>query len=119
MGPESPLPISPEFASPEEYTEALLDFVTSSNLLQTLCGGVHILDFFTRTPDLYSVVLPEEWRTFFRAHDIMDILDLLMRDDLTSISGSSWRNGPTPPADLVSYISTIRRLSLRLSLIHI
>jgi len=113
MGPEWALPISPEHGSSGQYAESLLEFVTSNELLRTLCGGVHILDFYTRTPDLYSAILPEEWRIFFRAHDIMDILDLLMREELADITDDSWRKGPIPPSSLVKYISDIRRFLFR------
>lgn len=116
MGPESALPVSPEFESPEQYVDSLLDFIGSSELLHTLCGGVHVLDFFTRKPDLYSLVIAPEWRCFFRAHDIMDILDLFMRENLQIFNAQnpdSWREGPVPPPGLIEYITQIRRLSLR------
>lgn len=99
--------------------ESLLRFTTESWLLQTLCGGVHILDFYTREPDLYSTILPECWRDWFKKHDIMDILDFLMREDLeqfTPTSGNeeekSWRGGPAPPEDLLQYVRDVRRHSL-------
>lgn len=109
IGPEKPLPYSDDFASTEEYVESLLNFAGSSELLQTLCGGVHILDFFTSTPDLYTRILPQEWRDFFVDHQIMDILDLLMREDLASVTGQTWRDGPAPPDSLVDYIRTVRK----------
>ncbi|KAJ9629472.1 hypothetical protein H2203_001846 [Taxawa tesnikishii (nom. ined.)] len=115
MGPEKPLPISPEWSDSMSYAESLLDFVQSSDLLRTLCGGVHILDFFTRKPDLYSQVLPEEWRTFFQLHDIMDILDLFMRDDLASISQGNherWRGDSMPPESLIEHLQAVRKYSL-------
>lgn len=119
MGPESALPVSPEFANPEEYVESLLNLVTSSDLLKTLCGGVHILDFFTRSPDLYSVILPEEWRDFFRQHEIMHILDLFMREDLDELS-EYWQDGQAPPpSSLTSYLKDVRRHSLRRSFVPI
>lgn len=114
LGPQHSLPIHSEFKDSESYVESLLDFVASSELLRTLCGGVHVLDFFTRDPDLYSLVLPLEWRSFFKAHDVMDILDLLMREDLTVFDSDifNWRDGPLPPADLLRYIRDIRTFSL-------
>jgi hypothetical protein len=48
MGPDQPLPLSAEFDNVDNYVESLLNFSTSSWLLQTLCGGVHVLDFYTR-----------------------------------------------------------------------
>lgn len=127
-----PLPLSPKFNDPEIYVESLLRFVTSSELFQRLCGGVHILDFFTREPDLYATILPQEWREWFHLHDLQDILDLLMREDLAQFQQSfvsseenvcgdqskgfhesaTWRGHPVPPHDLIDYIETIRMHSL-------
>lgn len=45
----------------------------------------------------------------------MDILDLLMREDLSQFdhqqgeSSESWRDGPAPPEDLLNYIKTVRK----------
>ena len=111
MGPEKPLPLPAEFDNVDDYVESLLKFSTSSWLLQTLCGGVHVLDFYTRTPDLYSTILSQSWRDWFKDRDIMDVLDLLMREDLTQFDDgtSTWRNGPAPPGDLVQYIRDVRK----------
>ncbi|KAH7135120.1 methyltransferase domain-containing protein [Dendryphion nanum] len=111
MGPDSPLPLPAEFKNVDEYVESLLDFATSSWLLQTLCGGVHILDFYTRSPDLYSTILPESWRLWFEKRDIMDILDFLMREDLAQFDSvhDNWRGGPIPPHDLLQYIKDVRK----------
>jgi hypothetical protein len=116
MSPKQPLPLPKEFSDVETYITSLLKFSTTSNLLQTLCGGVHILDFFTRKPDLYSQILPETWRTWFKSVDIYDILDLLMREDLNTFScpdsvknETQWRNGPFPPSDLLDYIKEVRK----------
>jgi len=116
MGPDTPLPLSGEFDNVDDYVESLLKFATSSWLLQTLCGGVHILDFYTRAPDLYSTILPETWREWFKGRDIMDILDLLMREDLSqfdvpveSLGNLLWREGPPPPEDLLQYLKEVRK----------
>ncbi|KAF2851886.1 hypothetical protein T440DRAFT_467139 [Plenodomus tracheiphilus IPT5] len=116
MGPETPLPLPAEFNDCDEYVESLLKFTTSSWLLQTLCGGVHILDFYTRTPDLYTTILPQSWRDWFKTTDIMDIIDLLMREDLgqfddpqAQTNTSSWRDGPVPPKELLDYIKEVRK----------
>lgn len=115
MGPETPLPLPVEFDNPNDFVESLLNFTTSSWLLQTLCGGVHILDFYTRSPDLYSTILPQSWRDWFKERDIMDILDLLMREDLGQFerredeSLDGWRDGPIPPEDLLKYIKDVRK----------
>ncbi|KAF2198860.1 hypothetical protein GQ43DRAFT_421534 [Delitschia confertaspora ATCC 74209] len=116
MGPDCPLPLPAEFSDVDEYVESLLKFATSSRLLQTLCGGVHILDFYTRTPDLYSTILPRKWRDWFRERDIMDILDLLMREDLSQFDVQSedaadvtWRGGPPPPEELIQYLKDVRK----------
>jgi hypothetical protein len=111
MGPDTPLPLPPDFSNTDDYVESLLRFSTSSWLLQTLCGGVHILDFYTRSPDLYSAILPLSWRDWFRRRDIMDIMDLLMREDLAQFgeNGKAWRDGPAPPEDLLIYIKEVRK----------
>lgn len=115
MGPDTPLPLPAEFTDPDHYIESLLHFSTSSWLLQTLCGGVHILDFYTRSPDLYSIILPQSWRDWFKYRDIMDVLDLLMREDLGQFAPKegetrvSWRDGPSPPDDLLDYIKDVRK----------
>jgi hypothetical protein len=114
MGPDTPLPLPAEFNNTEDFVESVLQFTTSSWLLQTLCGGVHILDFYTRSPDLYSIILPQLWRDWFKSRDIMDILDLLMREDLAQFddegeSKDSWRNGTPPPDDLLHYIRDVRK----------
>ncbi|GLA83958.1 hypothetical protein AtubIFM56815_008167 [Aspergillus tubingensis] len=125
MIPSQPLPLAEEWTDPDAYVEALLSFANSSAIFRHLCGGVHILDFLTREPDLYTSLVPEHWRTFFDQHDIQDILDLLLRDDIRPLldqsreaaarggeSTAQWRGAPLPPLDLLEYIHQIRRLSL-------
>ncbi|KAL8769431.1 MAG: hypothetical protein Q9209_004659 [Squamulea sp. 1 TL-2023] len=101
----------------------MLCFVTSSELFQHFCGGVHILEFITQEPDLYTVVVPTDWRLFFEYHEMPDILDLLMRQDLTLFESLNipskgicenlrWCSGPTPPLSLLEYIGDIRRFCL-------
>lgn len=117
------LPLHPGFPNSEAYVKSLLEFATSNELFQRLCGGVHILDFFTKEPDLYSSILPDEWRNWFFLHKISDILDILMREDLDrfqetkSLQSSldqfkgvdfKWRGHPSPPASLLEYIQIIR-----------
>ncbi|KAF2220663.1 methyltransferase domain-containing protein [Elsinoe ampelina] len=111
MGPEKPLPIDASFTSPEEYISSLLNLITTSKLVRTLCGGVHMLEFFTFEPGLYTAILPETWRDFFSAHDIMDVLDLLMREDLDRLDHGPWKTS-IPPKDLLEYIRTVRRHTL-------
>ena len=116
-GPEQSLPYdSAIFASADVYVDSLLNFVGKNDLLRTLCGGVHILDFFTSDPNLFSQVLPQEWRDFFASHEIMDLLDLFMREDLDQFSGGEvkprWRDRETPPTSLIEYLKTVRKHSL-------
>jgi len=127
------LPLPPAFTDEETYVESLLAFVTSHKLFQQVCGGVHILDFLTQEPDLYSILLPEDWRKWFEFHQISDILDLLMREDLSSVGvqsdyamstghcqnttsfnchESEWRDGPSPPSSLLQYIQAVRNHTL-------
>ncbi|KAH0555957.1 hypothetical protein GP486_006098 [Trichoglossum hirsutum] len=132
MTPLSPLPYSGYFSDSETYVESLLDFAASSDIFQILCGGVHILDFFTREPDLYASVLPRSWREWFQEWDVEDVLDLLMREDLDqfatlpqdiaaegqqnqelSLTEVSWRGGRSPPTSLLRYIRDIRKHLLR------
>ncbi|EXJ60466.1 hypothetical protein A1O7_04619 [Cladophialophora yegresii CBS 114405] len=113
------LPLDPAWKSEDEYVQSVLTFATTSDLFRNLCGGVHILDFLTREPDLYTTVLPPEWRDWFEQVDIDRVLDLLMRDDLARYvdadqeSQNSDTTTPRPPASLVDYISTIRKHSLK------
>ena len=116
------LPLPPEFNDVGNYIESLLAFTTKSELFQNLCGGVHILDFFVQDPDLYTNLLPQSWRDWFQKHDISNILDLLIREDLSQFENlefshrhskdfsckTSWRNGPIPPINLLRYIKAIR-----------
>ncbi|KAF3406604.1 hypothetical protein DPV78_001418 [Talaromyces pinophilus] len=125
MGPSLPLPLHEEWKDVDSYIEALLSFATSTPLFLNLCGGVHILDFLTSEPDMYSTLFPEDWRNFFHEHDLYDILDLVLTDDLTPFrspngagwktqeEGETWKDGPSPPSSLLDYIHDIRRLSLR------
>lgn len=124
MARDRPLPLCDEWEDPDSYVQALLGFATSSVLFMNLCGGVHILDFLTREPDLYTSLLPEDWREFFEHHDIHDILRLLLREDIcplrqTYTNGESheqdrtWNGGAFPPQSLLEYIHNVRRLSLR------
>ena len=134
MGPEKQLPYPAAHANADDYVKALLHFVTTSDMLQTLCGGVHILDFLTREPDLYEAVLSPEWRDWLRMQEISDVLDLLMKADLETLlqccsedtdhftaiepkilpscSCKSWRGGVMPPTSLLNYIRDIRNLTL-------
>lgn len=111
MGPEQPLPHSAAFATAENYVEALLSFIHGNDTFQILCGGVHILDFFTLEPGLFYAALPSEWHAFLLSRDTMRLLDVLMRDDLDELVSSGY--DPEPPASLVQYIRTVRELSLR------
>ncbi|KAI9933226.1 hypothetical protein ASPWEDRAFT_42989 [Aspergillus wentii DTO 134E9] len=124
MPPKIPLPLSDEWTDSDAYVDTLVSFATSSDLFRHLCGGVHVLDFLTRDPDLYASLLPAEWRAFFDKHDIQDILDLLLREAVQPLRDqyegtegyngeNGWRGGPFPPAGLLDYIHQIRRLSLR------
>jgi hypothetical protein len=107
MPPSKPLPFADDFASADSYVESLLQFSAASSVFQTLCGGVHILDFFTSQPSLYHSVIPEEWRAWLMKCGSMELLDLLMREDLSQAREDN------PPESLLSYIREIRKHSLR------
>ena len=119
MTPEKPLPLPQAYQDVESYVEALLHFVTTSKMLQTLCGGLHILDFMTSTPDHYESVLPGDWRQWLQSVNIFHFHDLLMREDVSSLKsaepGTSWRGYSLPPQTLLDYILSIRRLLLNRS----
>lgn len=117
------MPSPPHFPDVDQYTDSMLSFISSSEFFQHLCGGVHILDFITREPELYTALLPGDWRQFFASHNVSDILDLLMREDMTPLGQSNspsdaasqnsrWHNGPIPPSSLLEYIRNIRHHSL-------
>ncbi|KAK3326556.1 methyltransferase domain-containing protein [Apodospora peruviana] len=111
---ERPLPYSDEFSSPDEYVQSLVHFVTNSEIFQFLCGGVHILDFFTSEPGIFVTAVPPEWQSFLVNCEPMAFMDLLVRDDLASVS--SQRGDPgSPPESLLQYVKDIRRLSLQRS----
>ncbi|KAF4120438.1 hypothetical protein GMORB2_2874 [Geosmithia morbida] len=110
MAPEKPLPFSDEFSSVDDYVAELLDFVGSEQVFQILCGGVHILDFFTIESGLFHVALPQEWHAFLLSCPTPRFLDILVRDDLSSLV---YDDGDVPPPEsLLNYIRTVRRLSL-------
>jgi len=123
MGPDCPLPLPPRYTDPEVYLDDLLNFCSSSKLWDQLCGGVHILDFFTRSEDLYAWLLPSEWRDWFEIHDLEDILDFLLREDLAAFgskeangrrgsASSTWRGHSPPPDSLLEYVRNVRDLLL-------
>ncbi|KAJ5377044.1 hypothetical protein N7509_013930 [Penicillium cosmopolitanum] len=122
MATPRPLPLAEEWKDPDSYVDELLDFATSSILFMNLCGGVHILDFLTRKPDLYSTLLPPDWREFFEHHDVHEVLHLLLHENIEALrapqddendDGQTWNGGARPPQSLIDYIHNIRRLSLR------
>ncbi|KAI5799280.1 methyltransferase domain-containing protein [Peziza echinospora] len=106
---QPPLPHSAHFGSTSAYVRSLLEF-SQNPLLQTLCGGVHMLDFFTRPPphDLYSTVIPALWREYLDGLDIHDVLHLLMRSDPDAIEDTH----PGCPDSLKDYIIAVRRHTL-------
>lgn len=109
MPPTTPLPFTGTFASAEEYTEELLKFITETETFQILCGGIHILDFFTVQPGLFHHAVPQDWHPFVLECDIMLFLDLLVREDLDSFT---YDGEHQPPESLIKYIRSIRDLSL-------
>jgi hypothetical protein len=115
------LPIDPAWVNDDAYVSSLLSFATGSAIFRNLCGGIHILDFLTREPDLYTTVLPQEWRVWFDRVTVDDLLNLLLREDLAefgltvSAGGKlpdSVRGHELPPSSLIEYVDTIRRHSL-------
>jgi hypothetical protein len=116
--PLQQLPVHPRFenSSPDEYIASLLEF-WSDPLLQTLCGGVHILDFFTRDcdsadadgaapPDIYRTVLPADWIAYFEPRPIDAVLDLLLRTPLHDFATDV-------PESLKTFVKNVREHSLQ------
>lgn len=124
---ECSLPL-PENTTDTDYVDSLLSFITSSDLFQTVCGGIHILDFLTQEPDLYNAVLPQAWTEWFQLPEVSDVLDLFLREDITVIETlialnhdscrkqndtlPTWRGLPYPPSSLLNYVHAIRRHTL-------
>ena len=124
---ECPLPLQ-ENTVDTDYVDSLLSFITSSDLFQRVCGGIHILDFLTQEPDSYNAVLPQAWTEWFQLPEVSDVLDLFLREDITVIetlialdNNSSrkqnatlptWRGLPCPPLSLLNYVHAIRRHAL-------
>ncbi|KAI0525467.1 methyltransferase domain-containing protein [Xylaria bambusicola] len=106
MIPSKPLPYVDCWATSEEYVDNLLQFVTTSDTFQILCGGVHVLDFFTSEPGLFSSVIPDEWQPWLLQCDPMRLLDILLREDVDSLLE------PRLPESLLRYIKDIRKFSL-------
>lgn len=113
QGARLSLPLNQEWASEDEYVQSLLTFATGSDIFRNLCGGVHILDFLTREPDLYTTVIPESWRNWFDLVSIDNVLDMLLRDDLSAwsseITTPSDQIIPPAPESLLDYVRTIRK----------
>ncbi|KAG6003511.1 hypothetical protein E4U43_000906 [Claviceps pusilla] len=111
MIPSKPLPFNGDFACPDEYVSALLHFVYNTDLFQILCGGTHILDFFTSQPGLFHTILPAEWHPFLLQCDTMRLLDVFMRHDLANLD-QQLQDLPPMPRSLFEYIKSVRDLSL-------
>jgi hypothetical protein len=118
MGPETSLPLPPKYTDPEQYIEQLIKFCSTCRLWDQLCGSVHILDFFTRDPDLYAWLLPADWRAWFELQELDDLLDFFLREELSAFGNDdghvpkAWRGQSSPPQSLLEYVRTIRDLSL-------
>lgn len=123
MARDRPLPLDEEWEDTDTYVNALLSFATENILFMNLCGGVHILDFLTREPDIYTTLLPENWRVFFDQHDVHDIIRLFLREDIEPLrqantngdaqdADRTWNGGAFPPQDMLEYIYNVRKLTL-------
>src|SRR5271170_2630027 len=112
------LPLDTLWTSEDDYVQSLLFFANDCDIFRNLCGGIHILDFLTREPDLYTTVVPQEWRVWFDRVTVDDLLNLLLREDLAkfgltvSVGGKladSVCGHELPPPSLIEYVDTIRR----------
>jgi hypothetical protein len=113
MAPAFSLPIPNDFKDVEAYVESLLHFATTSALFRTLCGGVHILDFFTQDPSLYDAVIPEDWRSWLLDRGSMELLNFLMRSNLDELNSTA--ECEPPPLSMVQYVKDVRKHSLKRS----
>lgn len=124
MAPKSSLPLHSCWTDENDFIESVLRFAASDDIFRNLCGGIHILDFLTRKPALYTTVLPSDWRRWVEDVHVDDFLDLLLRENLDSLAEAlqsndgpdaktQWRNYQPPPQSLVAYILTIRKFCLR------
>ncbi|KAL1903136.1 hypothetical protein Sste5346_000420 [Sporothrix stenoceras] len=114
MRPEKSLPYSDEFKSAEDYVEQLLQYVASTPVFQVLCGGVHIMDFYTTDPGLFYSVVPADWQPFLLDREPMELLDFLLRDDIDESLAKIESSGRvSPPPSLVQYVRDVRRFSLK------
>lgn len=110
MAPIHALPIDPFFSSADEYVTSLLSFYRDP-LFTTLCGGIHILDFFikdspTAPTTLYNSVIPEDWRTYLSTQQIPEILETLLHTPLNSLPSDA-------PESFRDFITKLRVHSLR------
>ncbi|OAA54272.1 hypothetical protein SPI_08891 [Niveomyces insectorum RCEF 264] len=117
MQPKNPLPYADdEFASADDYLDQLLHYVSTTPVFQVLCGGVHIMDFYTTDPGLFYQVVPADWQAFLLDRTPMELLDFLLRaDNLDAVVApeESDAGRVPPPASLVQYVRDVRRFSLR------
>lgn len=126
MKPSCDLPLHATWRDDTElYVTSLLNLVTTSEIFRNLCGGVHILDFLTRSPDLYSWVLPRDWREWFEVVDVHDILELLLRTDLECLENYAlaklerFQKYPVPPESLIKYVYSVRIHSLKRDFVRV
>ena len=115
MAPTKELPLPKEYSGVNEYVDDLVSFVTSTKLLNLLCGGVHILDFFVSTPDLFEQIFDRDWIEWFDLYDFEDLLDFLLKEDVGLLKDeriTSWRGRPRPPETLIDYVSSVQKLCL-------
>ncbi|CAK7263216.1 hypothetical protein SEPCBS119000_000384 [Sporothrix epigloea] len=114
MRPEKSLPHSDGFSSADDYVEHLLRYVSSTPVFQILCGGVHIMDFYTSDPGLFYSVVPADWQPFLLDRTHMELLDFLLRDNVDDAADAATGDSRVPPpASLVQYVRDIRRFSLQ------
>jgi hypothetical protein len=108
------LPLDDAWEHPDQYVASLLAFVTGETIFKNLCGGIHILDFLTRTPDLYSTVLPQDWRDWFDRIDVHDLLRILLRTEAKQLKygvglvGADGQQLPPPPDSFMNYAYMVR-----------
>ena len=111
------LPIHSSFESDDDFLASILNFANDCHIFQTICGGVHILDFLTKDPDLYHTILPPDWCQWFDDLSVTDVIDFLLYGELAydrsaAALSSCRRMKPSPPDTLINYVREVRRHTL-------
>ncbi|KAK9476348.1 methyltransferase domain-containing protein [Lipomyces japonicus] len=96
-------PLPESYSNADKYLEELAA-VYSSSFVQTLANEVHIVEFFTKSPDLCESICPQEWLQFFDHVPLDHALDLLIFQKI--------HDSLQPPESLLQFLHTISSLAM-------